>query len=295
MIGWTTDTAFAVVALALRPPFDMRSWTPLPRAAAGAIVLCLSLVASATPGSAQSVAEPPTPTLTPTVTATPSASATPTATATLTSMAATLTPTPLVFQSSVPCATGDPHAVNGVFRSERYGDPAWDEIQQDDEFLTGNGRNRVITHNCTDQQLRVRANIQLNSIPGSKVTPANEAYAESSCVDCQTLAVALQLNVYRPDKARDIQPVNLATAINSSCTRCATVAVAIQYSEGVEDAQHIPDDVRDTAAAIEDELRSIQTDPTIGLPEAVARLDAAITRFEALPGQVVQTRDQRDD
>jgi len=171
----------------------------------------------------------------------------------------------------------------------------WDEIGNDNEYMTGNGNNRLVVHNCSDQQLRVRAGIQVNTIPGRKVTPLNEAYAESSCVECQTLVVALQLNLYRPDKAMDIEPVNLATAINSSCSYCATVAVAVQYSEGVDDAQHVPDDVREVTAAIDAELRSIQSDPTISLAEAVSRLDAAIGRFETLRGSLVQTRDQRED
>ena len=46
-----------------------------------------------------------------------------------------------------------------------------------------------------DGRLRIRGGIQLNHIPGPTVGPVNLADASSSCVDCQTIAVAMQINL----------------------------------------------------------------------------------------------------
>jgi hypothetical protein len=219
---------------------------------------------------------PPSPAITDTPTPAPSPSATPT-----------------VFSSGVPCATDDPSAER-VQRSERHGDD--DEgFDDNDEFRTGNGRNEVVLHNCTDNRLRVRAAIQLNTIPGHVVMPLNEAYAEGSCMHCQTLAVALQIDLYSAEHATDVEPQNFAVAINTRCTGCVTVARAIQYAQGVDDPDDVSEDISDTVNALDNELTAIQSDPSLTLPEAESRLNSVIARFTALGGSLGDQREERDD
>ena len=201
--------------------------------------------------------------------------------------------TPTVFSSGVPCATDDPSAER-VQRSERHGDDD-DGSDDDDEFRTGNGRNEVILHNCTDERLRVRAAVQLNTIPGHVVTPLNEAYAEGSCLHCQTLAVALQIDLYSAERATDVEPQNIAVAINTRCTGCVTVARAIQYVQGVDDPDDVSEDIADTISALDHELTAIQSDPSLTLPEAESRLNSVIARFNALGGSLGDQREERDD
>src|SRR6266567_4091166 len=199
-----------------------------------ALVLVLGMLTTPT-GSAQ-----PAPVATSTASATPTPTPTPpaifTATATPTpTLVATPSPTPVPtpFSSGVPCATDDP-SNERVQRSERHGieDDQGNRANQDngDEFRTGNGRNEVVLHNCTNDRLRVRAAIQLNTIAGRVVKPLNEAYAEGSCTHCQTLVVALQVDLY-DERATDIEPQNYAIAINNDCQHCVTVALAIQYAQ----------------------------------------------------------------
>jgi hypothetical protein len=233
-----------------------------------------------------------TPTPTPTVD--PAAAATPTPTATVDPAAAVPTPTATPFVSGVPCATDDPHGPGGVRRSDIRGQDLNGEGDAD-ENATGNGRNEVILHNCTNNQLRVRASIQLNTIPGRIVKPLNEAYAEGSCVSCQTLSVALQVNLYSGERANDVEPENIALALNTSCTGCFTVARAIQYVQPVDDPQDVPDDVAQTVDRLDDELRSIQSDPDITLADAEARLNAVLVSFNQLGGSLAQQRDERHD
>jgi hypothetical protein len=279
-----------------------------------ALIVGLSLMGATASASAQTVPSPtdtPTP-VAPGITDTPTPVAltdTPAPTAPLTTdtptpAAATVadTPTPLppaptvtptVFSSGVPCATDDPSAER-VRRSERHGDDE-DGEGDEDEFRTGNGRNEVVVHNCTDDRLRVRAAIQLNTIPGRVVTPLNEAFAESSCVHCQTLAVALQIDLYSAERATDVEPQNFAVAINSNCTGCVTVARAIQYAQGVDEPRDVSEDISETVNDLANELAAIQSNPSITLPEAESRLNAVIVRFNALGGSLGDQREERDD
>jgi hypothetical protein len=234
-------------------------------------------------------------TATPTATVDPAAATpTPTPTATVDPAAATPTPTATPFDSGVPCATDDPHGAGGVRRSEIRGQDR-DGEGDEDENATGNGRNEVILHNCTNDQLRVRASIQLNTIPGRVVKPLNVAYAEGSCVSCQTLSVALQVNLYSGERGRDVEPENVALALNTGCSDCFTVARAIQYNEPVDEPQDVPDDVARTVDRLDDELRSIQRDPDITLSDAEARLNAVLASFSELRGSLGQQREERHD
>ena len=258
--------------------------------ARAALIVGVSLLASTASGSAQT-APFTTPTATPTFTPAP---ATPTDTPAPVPVAAApvATPTP-IFSSGVPCATDDP-TTERVRRSERHGDDL-DGEGDHDEFRSGNGRNEVILHNCTDNRLRVRAAIQLNTIPGRVVIPLNEAYAEGSCLRCQTLSVALQIDAYSAERARDIEPQNFAVAINTGCTRCVTVALAIQYVQGVDDPQDVSEELGGTVDALSRELTAIQSDRSVTLPEAESRLNAVIARFNTLGGSLSQQREERDD
>lgn len=276
-------------------------WTRLARAIGCAgLLVGGSLLGSVSTGSAQTAPAPAvtdTPTATPTPTGAVTMTPTPTPSPTIdpaTAAAITPTPTATPFVSGVPCATDDAHGPGGVRRSERRGRDS-DGEGGDDENSTGNGRNEVILHNCTDQQLRVLASIQLNTIPGRVVAPLNEAYAEGSCVSCQTLSIALQVDLYSRDRANDVRPENYAVALNTSCTGCVTVARAIQYVQPVDDPQDVPEDVARTVDRLDNELRSIQRDPDITLPDAEARLNAVLDSFIQLGGSLGQQRQERHD
>jgi hypothetical protein len=259
-----------------------------------------SISAQTVPAATDTPTATPTPTLSPSTD--PAIAATPTPTATVDAGAgATPTPTATVdpavatpFVSGVPCATDDAHGPGGVSRSELRGQDLNGQ-DDEDEHATGNGRNEVILHNCTNDQLRVRASIQLNTIPGRVVKPLNVAYAEGSCVSCQTLSVALQVNLYSGERGRDVEPENVALALNTGCSDCFTVARAIQYNEPVDEPQDVPDDVARTVDRLDDELRSIQRDPDITLSDAEARLNAVLASFSELRGSLGQQREERHD
>jgi hypothetical protein len=105
--------------------------------------------------------------------------------------------------------------------------------------------------------------------------------------------VALQVDLYN-ERATDIEPQNYAIAINSGCTRCVTVARVIQYVQAEEHPREVADDISDTVNGIADTLAAVQSDPTISLADAEARLNAAMARFNELGGALLEQRDERD-
>ena len=155
----------------------------------------------------------------------------------------------------------------------------------------GGGKNIVIATNQTNGRLTVRANLQLNRIPGPNVQPVNLASATSSCTDCQTLVVALQLNI-ASTSAAVVVPQNSAVATNAGCLRCVTVARAIQYLFTVPDPLSGDPLVLDPLlAAMQRTLTDIQSDPTLDLATAEARLDAVIAEFQAVAPTYGSSRD----
>src|ERR671920_643134 len=77
----------------------------------------------------------------------------------------------------------------------------------------GGGTNRLTVHNSVDARPQVKGDIQLNQIPGPTVSPTNAAIAYGSCTGCQTLGVALQVNLISRTANR-VTPENAAVAIN---------------------------------------------------------------------------------
>lgn len=145
----------------------------------------------------------------------------------------------------------------------------------------GGGRNIVIVTNRRDGALTVRGAIQFNRIPGPNVEPVNLARALSSCVDCRTLAVALQVNLIERGASR-VAPQNAAVALNFECTRCVTVARALQYTFTVDDVTAVPRDVDALIREMEAELRAVARDRNMTLSRAIQRINAVLADFSEL-------------
>lgn len=156
------------------------------------------------------------------------------------------------------------------------------------EDTTGNRDNTIEAINRTDGRLLIRGGVQINTISGPDVEPVNFAYAYSSCTDCQTFAVALQVNLIGRD-SRNIVPQNVAIALNESCTRCRTVAKALQYVYTVDDPTQVPDEVF--------ELVEESAEREITVAEAEARINAVVEWFYDLAAHLNEQReeDDRDD
>ena len=144
----------------------------------------------------------------------------------------------------------------------------------------GGGANIVQVINHGDGHFRMDGKVKLNQIPGPNAGPKNEAFAYSSCTDCQTMAVALEINLIST-RARNIQPLNEAVAVNYLCTRCVTYARAIQYDIQVDDPQQVRSDVRDLMRQMDAAIHHIKTSHETFL-QALAEVNAVIGEFNEL-------------
>jgi putative peptide zinc metalloprotease protein len=159
------------------------------------------------------------------------------------------------------------------------------------ENAGGAGANNIVMlNNNKDERLTVKGSIQLNRINAPNVAPTNLARAYSSCVDCETLAVAMQINLIRRDTRRAV-PQNAAVAINYECSGCRTIAVAFQYTLSVEDPMQTPKDVRDLVKQLDVELRDISRHPST-LADAIDRVNVVIERYAALAANLDERRDE---
>ena len=157
----------------------------------------------------------------------------------------------------------------------------------------GGGDNIVQVINHSDSQFRMNGKVKLDQIPGPVVGPKNEAIAYSSCVSCQTMAVALQINLIK-QTAHDIQPLNMAQAVNYGCTNCATYAKAIQYDIQVADPTQVPSDVRQLMHDMDATIKQIKTSGE-GFTQAVTDVKAVIAQFTELAGSLSDKEDMTTD
>jgi hypothetical protein len=153
----------------------------------------------------------------------------------------------------------------------------------------GGARNVVIARGVADGAIEVSGSVQLNRVPAPRVAPVNMALATASCTDCQTLAVALQIDLI-PRDASWIVPENSASAVNYECTRCYTVARATQYVLQVDDPTTVPPDVAALARELDLELVALQSRGAASIAEAEARIDAVLGRFTSLAASLADQR-----
>src|SRR5690348_3671835 len=154
----------------------------------------------------------------------------------------------------------------------------------------GGAKNIVQVRNFSNGTLQVAGRVQVNSVPAPNVAPANIALAFSSCVNCQSLAVALQINLVGPG-VRDFHPENAAAATNAACTGCDTVAAAFQYDIGVDDPTQLPPEVRQLVAAMKAELAHIDSS-SLTLAQAISEIDGVIAQFSNRAASLISQRDE---
>ena len=157
----------------------------------------------------------------------------------------------------------------------------------------GGGNNIVQVINHADGHFRVDGNVKLNQIPGPNAGPKNVAFAYSSCMDCQTMAVALEINLISTS-ARNIQPLNQAVAVNYHCLSCVTYARAIQYDIQVDDPHQVRSDVRDLMQQMDATLKHIKSSHETFL-QALNDVNAVIAEFKGLGTYLKDQHDMATD
>jgi len=150
--------------------------------------------------------------------------------------------------------------------------------------------NVVIVVNTTDGDLAFEFSFSLRREADGVVDNVNVAAALASCMDCSTVALALQGVLVTRD-ADDLTPQNIAVAVNDQCSGCFTYASASQYVFGFSGPVRITRDgrlrlheLRDFLEELED--RAGQLTPT-GLIAAANAAEAELLAI--LTEEVVAT------
>jgi putative peptide zinc metalloprotease protein len=93
----------------------------------------------------------------------------------------------------------------------------------------GSPVNTAIVENTTDGTSVFKLAFQVRTITDeSTVAPGNAAIAISSCKNCQTVAIAVQI-VFVIGSPTVFAPENAAVAVNAGCSFCDTLATAYQF------------------------------------------------------------------
>jgi putative peptide zinc metalloprotease protein len=115
---------------------------------------------------------------------------------------------------------------------------------------------------------------------GDVVDNANAAVAISSCTECRTVAISIQIVLVTGDP-EVVTPQNIALAYNVECTSCETFASAYQYVLGTDGNVRFTPEGRHEIQEIRRELRDLAR---AGLPltELDTRLNALMQRLARL-------------
>lgn len=153
-----------------------------------------------------------------------------------------------------------------------------------EEFPDSKPVNQVIADNSEDRRFMAQASIKFRKLKSDDIGPVNIAFAQGKCTDCQTIAVAVQVIIYKRG-ASNVHPQNVALAANVGCTRCVTVARAIQYVIPVDDFDNVPDNVKRLVQRLDQELHKfeqVRSIDELNTDEAAARLQSALNDFAEL-------------
>lgn len=239
---------------------------------------------TATPDNSVGGLGAPPPTPVPSATTTPTATTAPTVAPTLAATSATPaasasgTPTTAAPSASAPVPAAAPTTSNGSVDSDEGG---------------GGPSNVVKVSNKNDGKFRLKGKIQVNRIPGDNAQPTNDAEAYASCTNCETFAVALQVDLISRT-ATTIAPQNVAIAVNVQCSHCYTVARAVQYVIQVDDPAQMPDDVRALVNQMQDQLKAAAQDKDATAAQTEARVDAVIAQFTQFAQNLYTQRGQEN-
>jgi putative peptide zinc metalloprotease protein len=128
--------------------------------------------------------------------------------------------------------------------------------------------------NQTDGSSIFELAFQIVHITGDTVDPTNAAIAYSSCTDCRTVSVAIQIVIY-DDNPSTFTPGNGAAAVNSSCDTCVSIADAYQFVFAGGPDVHLSNDGRKRLKDLKAQLRDLGDQvATLSPDELQARIDA---------------------
>jgi putative peptide zinc metalloprotease protein len=139
-------------------------------------------------------------------------------------------------------------------------------------FAHAGGDNAAIAINTKDGSTVIKIAFAIRHVMGDVVDSTNGAVAYSSCTECTTVAIAIEI-VLIQDNASVITPTNVAIAINELCSLCVTVAEAYQFVLTTGGAVHFDAAGNKILARIKNRLERLKHE-RLTIAELQAELDA---------------------
>jgi putative peptide zinc metalloprotease protein len=149
--------------------------------------------------------------------------------------------------------------------------------------LAAQGDTSAVAVNTTDGSSVFKLTFQIVRVVSDTVDQSNTAIAYSSCNECQTVAISIQILLVQADLT-SFTPVNQAIAINENCTSCDTLASAYQFAVGVGDKLKFTAGGHQQLEAIRKQLRELR-DSGLSGPDLQARVSGLMTQL----GDVLRT------
>lgn len=143
----------------------------------------------------------------------------------------------------------------------------------------GNVNNEVVVINTVDGRFANRAGFGTARVTGDEAENQNAAAATSSCTDCRTVAVAVQIVLIERNDASVISPRNFAIAINNQCLRCQTFAAAYQYVITTDGLVRFTPAGQQRLAELQRQIRALAATDGIEFPVLEAQIDDLVEQM----------------
>jgi putative peptide zinc metalloprotease protein len=152
-----------------------------------------------------------------------------------------------------------------------------------DEGGGSSGDNVAVAINTKSGSSVFKFAFSIRKVAGDVVDETNAAVAYSSCEQCETTAIAIQI-VLVTGNSSVVTPQNLALAINEGCTLCETFAGAYQIVLGTGGPVRFTGEGRRRIAEITRAIRRLRRED-LSPAELKARLDTLVADLK----EVLQT------
>jgi putative peptide zinc metalloprotease protein len=144
--------------------------------------------------------------------------------------------------------------------------------------------NSAVSVNTTDNTSVFHLAFTIVRSSGPAVSVSNVALAFTSCTNCRSVAIAIQVDLVWPVPTQ-LTAANMAVAVTSGCTTCDAVAAAFQYVIASGQPMRLSKTGRREVAQIERQLRALRWSGLSG-----ADLMASVNNLAAQLGNVLSTQ-----
>jgi len=143
--------------------------------------------------------------------------------------------------------------------------------------------NSAVSVNTTDNTSVFHLAFTIVRSSGASVTVSNVALAVTSCANCSSTAIAIQVDLVWPVPLT-LTATNVAVAINSGCATCDALSFAFQYVIASNQRMTLTRRGRHEVAQIEQALAALQSSGLSG-----SDLTASVTGLATQLGGVLNT------